>query len=446
MKKTATGKDCLRWDTKPYVKPKDFSIAMLYEEHFLNEDVESAENYCRNPALREKPWCFVSDPNIKWEYCDISMCMDLVPLECKRTQKGAEYMGINNVTLMGLPCLPWLEYPLTGQYRSWSLRLPAFSDEVNKKHNYCRNPGGRPGGPWCYYGSNWDGAWSYCDVPFCPLQETKKNGNRKMKANYPECRKTKMGREYMGTIRKSETGKPCLYWERFLDLSKYPYGMVNYLPLTTRPEDKNLIRIILTSSLPRPQLNFCRNPGWGSRPWCFVSMTPTIEWEYCDVPFCDDLTAFNVYPKKPFCYVKTVPYVIWKREYCDIPYCYELLESISTIFNSMNRLAIADGGNKRDEYPHCLLTEMGTEYIGTMKKTKTGKDCLPWDSHSDKLIGPENHSIYDFYFATREPRYHKNYCRNPGPKDKPWCWVNDTTIQWEYCDIPSCDDMSKESL
>ncbi|CAG0883224.1 unnamed protein product [Darwinula stevensoni] len=172
MKKTETGKDCLRWDSKPYGKPKDFSIAMLYEEHFLNEDVESAENYCRNPALREKPWCFVSDPNITWEFCDIPKCMNLVPLECKLSQKGAEYMGIKSRTLLGMPCMPWLELPLSLQYRRWCLRLPAFSDEVNEEHNYCRNPGGRPAGPWCYFGDGVDD-WGYCDVPFCPQLEKK---------------------------------------------------------------------------------------------------------------------------------------------------------------------------------------------------------------------------------------------------------------------------------
>ncbi|CAG0890947.1 unnamed protein product, partial [Darwinula stevensoni] len=71
MNKTETGKDCLRWDQKPYRNPNDFSPLILYEEHFLNEDVEASENYCRNPALRERPWCFISDPNVIWEFCDI---------------------------------------------------------------------------------------------------------------------------------------------------------------------------------------------------------------------------------------------------------------------------------------------------------------------------------------------------------------------------------------
>ncbi|CAG0893484.1 unnamed protein product [Darwinula stevensoni] len=58
MNKTETGKDCLRWDSKPYDKPNDFEIAIS------------------NPAMKERPWCFVSDRNIQWEYCDIPFCED----------------------------------------------------------------------------------------------------------------------------------------------------------------------------------------------------------------------------------------------------------------------------------------------------------------------------------------------------------------------------------
>ena len=98
----------------------------------------------------------------------------LAPLECKLTQKGAEYLGKESGTLVGTKCLPWLKVPLAVQYRAWAERRPAFSDELDGKHNYCRNPGGRPGGPWCYDGiprKDQKVGWNYCDVPFCHLQE-----------------------------------------------------------------------------------------------------------------------------------------------------------------------------------------------------------------------------------------------------------------------------------
>lgn len=32
------------------------------------------DNYCRNPDGRHRPWCFTTDPNTPWEYCNIKVC------------------------------------------------------------------------------------------------------------------------------------------------------------------------------------------------------------------------------------------------------------------------------------------------------------------------------------------------------------------------------------
>lgn len=31
-------------------------------------------NYCRNPDGEPRPWCFTTDPNKRWEFCDIPRC------------------------------------------------------------------------------------------------------------------------------------------------------------------------------------------------------------------------------------------------------------------------------------------------------------------------------------------------------------------------------------
>ena len=74
VSKTESGKDCLRWDSQPYGTPDDFSSNVTYEKHFSNLDTWSHQNYCRNPTGKERPWCFVSDHVVGWEYCDIPMC------------------------------------------------------------------------------------------------------------------------------------------------------------------------------------------------------------------------------------------------------------------------------------------------------------------------------------------------------------------------------------
>lgn len=32
------------------------------------------DNYCRNPDGRHRAWCFTTDPNTPWEYCNIKVC------------------------------------------------------------------------------------------------------------------------------------------------------------------------------------------------------------------------------------------------------------------------------------------------------------------------------------------------------------------------------------
>ncbi|XP_034997259.1 muscle, skeletal receptor tyrosine-protein kinase [Hippoglossus stenolepis] len=48
-------------------------------QHRLSVDVipelRSADNHCRNPGgISDKPWCYTSNPNIRWEYCAVLHC------------------------------------------------------------------------------------------------------------------------------------------------------------------------------------------------------------------------------------------------------------------------------------------------------------------------------------------------------------------------------------
>ena len=31
-------------------------------------------NYCRNPDGEPKPWCYTTDPNVRFEFCDVPFC------------------------------------------------------------------------------------------------------------------------------------------------------------------------------------------------------------------------------------------------------------------------------------------------------------------------------------------------------------------------------------
>ena len=36
--------------------------------------VNSASNYCRDPLEIGRPWCYTTNPNVKWDYCTFSIC------------------------------------------------------------------------------------------------------------------------------------------------------------------------------------------------------------------------------------------------------------------------------------------------------------------------------------------------------------------------------------
>ena len=64
-------------------------------------------------------------------------------------------------TQSGVTCQAWeLQYP-----RKHS-NTPDKFPKAGLVKNYCRNPDGEPGGPWCYTTSGKD-QWEYCDVKFC---------------------------------------------------------------------------------------------------------------------------------------------------------------------------------------------------------------------------------------------------------------------------------------
>ncbi len=69
ISQTRTGRVCQRWDGQA-----------PHQHHFTSSDFPEASlsdtaNYCRNPGNEERgPWCYTTDPDIIWQYCDISIC------------------------------------------------------------------------------------------------------------------------------------------------------------------------------------------------------------------------------------------------------------------------------------------------------------------------------------------------------------------------------------
>ena len=62
---TTTGKTCQGWKDQI---PHPHSLAQ-------HPSVLDADNKCRNPDNNVGgPWCYTTDPDTRWEFCDIPLC------------------------------------------------------------------------------------------------------------------------------------------------------------------------------------------------------------------------------------------------------------------------------------------------------------------------------------------------------------------------------------
>ena len=84
---------------------------------------------------------------------------------CKEDELGISYNGTVAQTSSGLTCQHWTEQsPHSHNQQDQADKFPDAS--LSDAANYCRNPGGTPGGPWCYT-TDPNTRWQTCDVPLC---------------------------------------------------------------------------------------------------------------------------------------------------------------------------------------------------------------------------------------------------------------------------------------
>ena len=84
---------------------------------------------------------------------------------CRIIMKGSSYTGYMAYSNSFKKCLPW-SHPKVSELLRQTARNLHFPDASMKSaKNHCRNPTGKPFGPWCYTAV--DGSWEYCNVPFC---------------------------------------------------------------------------------------------------------------------------------------------------------------------------------------------------------------------------------------------------------------------------------------
>ncbi|XP_041635047.1 apolipoprotein(a)-like [Cheilinus undulatus] len=412
---TESGKTCQRWsDQTPHEHRRT-------SENYPCKGLD--KNYCRNPGNDERPWCYTTDPETRWEYCSVPSCGP-EPEECFECT-GESYRGKLSTTESGLSCQRWdVQEPHNHDYD------PSSHPVEFLEENYCRNPSGDPR-PWCYT-TDPEMRWEYCTLPSCTTEPPA--FNKELTCT------TGVGEAYRGTMAVTESGKTCQRWS---DQAPHRHD---------RTPDKFPCKGL--------EHNYCRNPDKERGPWCYTT-DPETRWEYCNVPSCGpdseecmECNGENYRGKvsttesgytcqswasqephkhgynasgclqrileanycrnpsgesRPWCYT-TNPQKRW--EFCTIPRCKSELPPVDTELT--------------------CITGTGKAYRGTVAVTASGKTCQRWWDQAPHKHDrtPENYPCTGLG---------ENFCRNPDNAKKPWCYTTDPGTRWEYCSVPTCE-------
>ncbi|XP_028670728.1 hepatocyte growth factor [Erpetoichthys calabaricus] len=342
---------------------------------------------------------------------------------------GANYKGSQSATKTGLKCQAWSS--MVPHEHSF---LPSSYRNKDLQENYCRNPDNETSGPWCFT-TDPDVRHQSCGIPQCSEVEC-------MTCN---------GENYRGHVDHTESGKECQRW----DLIK-PHNDLFY---PKRYPDKGL------------DDNYCRNPDNSPRPWCFTQ-DPIPQKEYCNIKVCDesmkldpDITykCFRGQGEKYRGTVNATPSGVkcqhWdsqfphnhsytpqnykcqdlRENYCrnpdgaELPWCFTTDPNVRVAFCTHIPRCTSETSDTEVCY-----NGSGEDYRGYVSKTRSGIPCKLWDR------SPKNKSNY------ADAGLEKAYCRNPD-KDKhgPWCYTNNPSFPWDYCDIKRCNassELNKETF
>ncbi|XP_076269016.1 LOW QUALITY PROTEIN: uncharacterized protein LOC143201686 [Rhynchophorus ferrugineus] len=171
--KTESGVRCQSWSME---LPHKIDTN-LTDDKFPDGSKKAARNYCRNPDRRpDGPWCYTISADLIYETCAIPFCSFS---QCRATGPGSEYGGVHRRTVSGRKCLKWdkdrSKVLIGGNYTKVvkANRSSFPENSASKAKNYCRNPSGDLGGPWCLVENDEQDyiEKEYCDIPFCDDRE-----------------------------------------------------------------------------------------------------------------------------------------------------------------------------------------------------------------------------------------------------------------------------------
>ncbi|XP_030796610.1 hepatocyte growth factor-like protein isoform X3 [Rhinopithecus roxellana] len=374
---------------------------------------------------------------------------------------GVGYRGTVATTVGGLPCQAWShKFPNDHRY------TPTLRNGLEE--NFCRNPDGDPGGPWCY---TTDPAVRFqsCGIKSC------------REAACVWCN----GEDYRGAVDRTESGRECQRWD-LQHPHQHPFEPSKFL-------DQGL------------DDNYCRNPDGSERPWCYTT-DPQLEREFCDLPRCEYRTpakgGFGPSPRGISAIARGPTYIGPSKDPRHSPATRPRLSAasagrvratgaqpipppraylasvgthksrISTDLRQKNTRAKTFGrtsagtptAQRRPGASHCgpacawpfatrfgaVRTTCGPRTATTAQGSSTAARSARPARVSSASAGPLRHrtSRSEFTF-TPEPhaQLEENFCRNPdGDSHGPWCYTMDPGTPFDYCALRRCADDQPPSI
>ncbi|XP_032881599.1 plasminogen isoform X1 [Amblyraja radiata] len=230
-------------------------------------------NYCRNPDNEKEPWCYTTNPKVRWEYCPVRKCGASLPepvheggpTDCYRAN-GIAYRGTTSVTRSGKRCQHWDSMVPHAHSKNHS----NFPD-AGLLDNFCRNPDADML-PWCFTTDPLV-RWEYCRISKCdatPSLPTStlrpavvpETSSGQVPITGQDC-KIGIGKLYRGTRSITSSGRICQAWSAMQPHNHHSYTV------QTHP-DAGL------------DSNYCRNPDSDlNGPWCYTT-DPKKRYDYCD--------------------------------------------------------------------------------------------------------------------------------------------------------------------
>ncbi|XP_055132871.1 hepatocyte growth factor-like protein isoform X6 [Symphalangus syndactylus] len=297
---------------------------------------------------------------------------------------GVGYRGTMATTVGGLPCQAWShKFPNDHKY------TPTLRNGLEE--NFCRNPDGDPGGPWCY---TTDPAVRFqsCGIKSC------------REAACVWCN----GEDYRGAVDRTESGRECQRWDLqhphqhpFEPGSSTKVWTTTIAGILTAPSGHGAtlrIRRSSESSVTFPAAGPRHSPA--TRPQLSAASAGRVR-------------ATGAQPIPP-------------------PRAY--LASVGT-----RKSRISTDLRQKNTRANCYHGA-GEQYRGKVSKTRKGVQCQRWSAETP-------HKPQFTFTSEPHAQLEENFCRNPdGDSHGPWCYTMDPGTPFDYCALRRCADDQPPSI